>query len=58
MLAYRPKQPLPSLAKCKRLHQQAHLDALLRRLVTEIKKQPQCAEAILQAYLPLPAMGS
>jgi hypothetical protein len=52
MLAYRPKQPLPALAECKRLHQQAHLDNLLCRLVTEIKKQPQHVEAILQAYLP------
>jgi len=53
MLAYRPKQRLPSLAECKRLHQQAHLDSLLRRLVTEIKKQPQRVEAILQAFLPM-----
>lgn len=52
MLAYRPKQPLPSLAECKRQHQQAHLDHLLHRLVTEIRKQPQRVEAILQAYLP------
>jgi len=58
MLAYRPKQPLPSLAECKRLHQQAHLDSLLRRLVTEIKKQPQRVEAILQAYLPTYAAGT
>lgn len=57
MLAYRPKQPLPSLAECKRLHQQAHLDSLLRRLVTEIKKQPQRVETILQAYLPAYAAG-
>jgi hypothetical protein len=53
MLAYRPKLPLPSLAECKRLHQQAHLDNLLRCLVTEIKKQPQHVEAILQAFLPM-----
>lgn len=58
MLAYRPKQPLPSLADCKRLHQQAHLDSLLRRLVTEIKKQPQCVEAILQAFLPMRTAGT
>jgi len=58
MLAYRPRQPLPSLAECKRLHQQAHLDGLLRRLVTEIKKQPQRVEAILQAYLPTYAAGT
>ena len=58
MLAYRPKQALPALAECKRLHQQAHLDSLLRRLVTEIKKQPQCVEAILQAFLPRQAAGT
>ena len=58
MLAYRPKQPLPSLVECKRLHQQAHLDSLLCRLVTEIKKQPQRVEAILQAYLPTYAAGT
>ena len=58
MLAYRPQQPLPSLAECKRLHQQAHLDSLLCRLVTEIKKQPQRVEAILQAYLPTYAAGT
>lgn len=53
MLAYRPKQVLPSLAECKRQHQQAHVNRLLRRLVTEIKKKPQRVEAILQAYLPM-----
>jgi DDE superfamily endonuclease len=53
MLAYCPKQPLSSLAECKRQHQQAHVDGLLRRLVAEIKKKPQRVEAILQAYLPL-----
>jgi hypothetical protein len=58
MLAYRPKQPLPSLAECKRQHQQAHVNSLLRRLVTEIKKQPQQVETILQAYLPLYAAGT
>lgn len=52
LLAYRPKQPLPSLAECKRLHQQAHAERFLRTLVTEIKKQPQRAEELLQAYLP------
>ncbi len=58
MLAYRPKQLLPSLAECKRQHQQAHVDGLLRRLVAEIKKKPQRVEAILQAYLPLYAAGT
>jgi len=58
MLAYRPKQALPSLAECKRRHQQAHLDTLLRRLATEIKKEPQRVEAILQAYLPMYAAGA
>jgi len=53
MLAYRPKHPLPSLAECKRNHQQAHLDTFLRRLVTEIKKKPQRVETILHAYLPM-----
>jgi hypothetical protein len=53
MLAYQPKQPLPSLADCKRQHQQAHFQMLLRRLVTEIKQQPQRVEAILQSFLPL-----
>lgn len=57
MLAYRPKQPLPSLAECKRLHQQAHLESVLRCLVTEIKKQPQRVEAILQAFLPWQTAG-
>ena len=58
MLAYRPRQLLPSLAECKRQHQQAHVDGLLRRLVAEIKKKPQRVEAILQAYLPLYAAGT
>ncbi len=58
MLTYRPKQPLPSLAECKRLHQQAHLNNLLRRLVTEIKKQPQRVKAILQAFLPMQAAST
>lgn len=58
MLAYHPKQLLPSLAECKRLHQQAHLDSLLRRLVTEIKKKPQRVESILQAFLPMHAAGT
>ena len=53
MLAYRPKQPLPSLADCKRQHQQTHFQMLLRLLVTEIKKQPQRVEAILQSFLPV-----
>lgn len=52
-LAYRPTQPLSSLAECKRLHQQAHWEGFLRSLVTEIKKQPQRAEELLQAYLPI-----
>jgi len=55
MLAYQPKRPLPSLADCRRQHQHAHFQALLRLLVTEIKKQPQRVEAILQAYLPMDA---
>lgn len=58
MLAYRPKQALPSLAECKRQHQQAHLDTLLCRLATEIKKKPRRVEAILQAYLPMYAAGT
>lgn len=58
MLAYRPKPPLPSLAECKRLHQQAHLQSWLRTLVTEIKKQPQCVEDILQAFLPMQPAGA
>lgn len=58
MLAYRPKQLLPSLVECKRQHQQAHLDCLLRRLVTEIQKKPQRVETILQAYLPMYATGT
>jgi hypothetical protein len=52
MLAYQPKRPLPSLADCRRQHQQAHLQALLRRLVTEIQQQPHRVEAILQTFLP------
>lgn len=58
MLAYHPKQLLPSLVECKRQHQQAHVDSLLRRLVTEIKKNPQRVDTILQAYLPLHAAGT
>jgi len=58
MLAYHPKQALPSLAECKRHHQQTHVDSLLHRLVTEIKKKPQQVEAILQAYLPMYAAGT
>lgn len=53
MLAYRPQQALPSLSESKRQHQQAHLDSLLRCLVTKIKKEPQRVEDILRAYLPL-----
>jgi len=58
MLAYRPKHALPSLAECKRRHQQAHVDSWLRRLVTEIKKEPQRVEIILQAYLPMYAVDT
>ena len=53
MLAYRPKQLLPCLADCKRQHQQAHLDSLLRRLVTEIKKKAAASgsySAIVSAH--------
>jgi hypothetical protein len=53
MHAYQPKRPLPSLADCKRQHQQTHFQMLLRRLVTEIKQQPHRVEAILQSFLPL-----
>jgi hypothetical protein len=53
MLAYQPKRPLLSLSDCKRQHQQLHFQMLLRRLVTEIKKQPQRVEAILQSFLPV-----
>ena len=52
MLAYHPKRPLPSLADCRRQHQQTHVQALLRLLVSEIRKQPHCVEAILQSLLP------
>jgi len=52
MLAYQPKRRLPSLADCRRQHQQAHLQTLLRLLVTEIRKQPHRVEAILQSLLP------
>lgn len=52
MLAYRPGHPLPALVDCKRQHQQAHFHMLLRKLVTEIKKQPHQVEAILQSLLP------
>ena len=58
MLAYQPKRPLPSLADCRRQHQHAHFQALLRLLVTEIKKKPQRVETILQAYLPMYAAGT
>lgn len=53
MLAYQPKRLIPSLAECKRQHQQAHFQMLLRRLVTEIKQQPHRVEAILQSFLPV-----
>jgi len=52
MLTYQSRRPLPSLADCRRQHQQAHIQALLRLLVTEIRKQPHRVEAILQALLP------
>jgi hypothetical protein len=52
MLAYQHKKPLPSLADCRRQHQQAHLLALLRLLVAEIRQQPDRVEAILQSLLP------
>jgi hypothetical protein len=42
-----------SLADCKRQHQRSHFQALLRTLITEIKKQPQQVEAILQSFLPV-----
>jgi DDE superfamily endonuclease len=58
MLTYQPKRPLPSLADCRRQHQHAHFQALLRLLVTEIKKKPQRVEAILQAYLPMYAVDT
>jgi len=58
MLAYRPRQALPSLAEIKRQHQQAHLDTLLRCLVAEIKKEPQRVEDILRAYLPFYAAAT
>jgi hypothetical protein len=53
MLAYRPREPLPSRADCKRQHQQVYFHMLLRSLVTEIKKQPQQVEAILRLFLPV-----
>jgi hypothetical protein len=52
MLAYQPKRPLPSLADCRRQHQQAHVQILLRLLVSEIRKQPHRVEAILKSLLP------
>lgn len=55
MLTYHPKRPLPSLADCKRQHQQVHFQMFLRQLVTEIKKQPQRVEVILQSFLPTAA---
>ena len=58
MLAYRPKQLLPSLAECKRQHQQVHFQMLLRKLVTEIKQQPQQVEAILQSFLPMGSVAT
>lgn len=53
MLTYTPKQPLLSLADCKRQHQRTHFQILLRALIAEIKKQPQQVEAILQSFLPV-----
>jgi hypothetical protein len=58
MLAYHPKRPLPSLADCKRQHQQVHFQMFLRQLVTEIKKQPQRVEVILQSFLPTQAAAT
>lgn len=52
MLAYQPRRPLPSLADCRRQHQHTHMQALLRLLVTEIRKQPHRVEAILKSLLP------
>jgi hypothetical protein len=53
MLTYTPRQPLLSLADCKRQHQRAHFQSLLRALITEIKKRPHQVEAILQSFLPV-----
>lgn len=46
-------RPLPSLADGKRQHQQAHFQAFLLLLMTEIKKQPQRVGAIRQSDLPV-----
>lgn len=48
-----PKPPLLSLADCERQHQRSHFQALLRKLIAEIKKQPQQVEAILQSFQPV-----
>jgi Transposase DDE domain len=58
MLTYHPKRPLPSLADCKRQPQQVHFQMFLRQLVTEIKKQPQRVEVILQSFLPTTAAAT
>jgi hypothetical protein len=53
MLTYTPRQPLRSLADCKRQHQRTHFQSLLRALIAEIKKRPQQVEAILLSFLPV-----
>jgi len=58
MLTYRPRQPLLSLADCKRQHQRTHFQILLRALIAEIKKQPQQVEAILQSFLPVALLNA
>ena len=53
MLTYTPRQPLLSLADCKRQHQRAHFQTLLRVLIAEIKKRPHQVETILLSFLPV-----
>ena len=52
MLTYTPKQPLLSLADCKRQHQRAHAQALLHTFVAEVKRHPTQVETIVQSFLP------
>ena len=53
MLTYQPKQPLLSLADCKRQHQRTHIQILLRSLIAEVKRRPSQVDAIVQSFLPV-----
>jgi hypothetical protein len=52
MLKYHPRQPVFSLAQCKRQHQRTHTQAFLRALIAEVKRRPSQVEAVVHSFLP------